>query len=93
MKLSKEQVTFLADKLFQHLKQKELLILKAEENKVKNKIASIIQKNIDDEQKIDAEAKKILKDNEALMTGANINFSKVLQMTKKKLAEDKNFIL
>lgn len=91
MKLSKEQVNFLSDKLFQHLKQKELLVLKAEENKVKTKIASIIQKNIDDELKLDAEAKKILKDNEALMAG--VNFSKIFQMTKKKLAEDKNFIL
>lgn len=91
MKLSKEQVTFLSDKLFQHVKQKELLILKADENKIKTKIANIIQKNIDDEQKLDADVKKLLKDNEALMKG--VNFSKVFQMTKKKLAEDRNFVL
>ena len=93
MKLSNEQINFIADKLNRLLKDDDLVTYKTSEQNVKNKIFSIIQSNINEEKTIDNEVKQILKENEVLIKSSNMSYSKLFTMTKKKIAKDKKFIL
>lgn len=93
MKLSNEQINYISDKLARVFKEDSLVTFKCSELELRTKISSIIQKNIDDEKQIDNEVKNILKQNEELIKSSNMSYSKLFNMTKKKLVQDKGFIL
>lgn len=93
MNLNKIQINYLVDKLFRNLKEDANVLIKADESKIKSRIFDIILKNQEEEKNIDAEAKSLLKENEAIIKKDNLNYSKLFIATKKKIAKDKGFIL
>jgi len=93
MNLNKTQLNFLTDKLLRSLKDDANVKFKVEESKIKAKILEVIFSNQEEEKKIELEAKNLLKENEAIIQKDNLNYAKLFQATKKKIAKDKGFIL
>ena len=60
MRLKKEQILHLSQQIFDHLKEKELMVLKASAGEVLERIQQAITQDLKTEGDLDAEAEKIL---------------------------------
>lgn len=92
MRLKKEQVAFLAHQIVQHL-QKAGCTFKAEEARIIERVEGVIQKNIDDEFRIEDEVKKLMEQYRAQLASGDADPQRVYQMIKKQVAKEKKFIL
>ena len=93
MKISPEQIKYLCQKVFDELKTKEVLVLKADEKTVVKRMIEEIDKNFKEEEALDAEAKKMLAQYQNQISESGMNQSKLFAMLKKEIARKKGFIL
>ncbi len=91
MKIKSEQIDRFLDQLLKIYKAKELVILKAKESDIRNKIKNIIAQNFQEEENIEEEARKLM----ASYAGQvkEMDHYKMFVLIKQKLAEKKGFIL
>lgn len=92
MKLKQEQIEKACRLILEHLKEKKLIILKAPELQVYQKLVHTFTHNIQQEEAIDQEAKKIL-ETTLEQSSQELDRQKLFLMIKRKLAKDKGFIL
>jgi uncharacterized protein len=93
MKMKKEQIGFVCERVLRHLKEKDLIVFKADEQIVKRRMVEEFEKNLQDEADINARARELLKQYAPKIQTGELNESKVLLMIKKELAKERGFIL
>lgn len=91
MKIKPEQIDRLVDRLLKNARAKGLMILKANEGTVRDKIREIITQNFIEEEAIEEEARKML-DAHARET-KSMDQQKVFLMLKQRIAAKKGFVL
>jgi hypothetical protein len=94
MRLKKEQVDRLAEKILADLDTARLVSLKGERTKALDAIRTVITNNIKAEEDLEAEAERILDQTlRASGGGADIDRHKMLKMIKDKLAKERKIVL
>ncbi|MBI2412926.1 MAG: DUF507 family protein [Deltaproteobacteria bacterium] len=91
MKLTKEQVEKVSASIIERLKDKDLVIFKAAEPKVLERVNEIILANLRAEDTLDKEVEEILKSHS--VEGQKLDYRKMFNMVKGKLARERGIIL
>ena len=91
MKLNTNQIQYICERVLRDLKDKDIIIFNKDENTVLKRMMAEFEKNLKEEESIEAEAKKLL----ALHQGesAGMNQAKLFMMMKKEIAKKKGFVL
>ena len=93
MRLKKEQIQKIAARVFSELKSKNLLVLKAEPEAIQAKIEQVMIANFLAEDKLDEEAKRLFDQFRNQIPAGTLNEQEALQKIRKKLAQDRKFVL
>ena len=93
MKISKEQIQYICEKVVRQFKEQNLINFKAEEQKVINRMIQAFEQNLQQEAQIDQEVNKLLLQHQREIESGAMSRNKLFIMMKKKLAKEKGFIL
>lgn len=93
MKLKPKVIHQLAQYVVEHMSQSEAWTLTVEQGKVVQAIEKIIEKNLHEEEMLDAQAKALLAAQLAKMKDSTIDERKAFQLIKKQLAKQKGMVL
>lgn len=91
MKIRPEQTEKLVGELLKNYRSKELIVLKAEENVIRAKIAEVLTKNFHEEEVIEEEARQMLASHKG--QEREIDHHRLFLLAKQKLAQRKGFVL
>lgn len=86
------QIEPLAQFIVKHLEKKNLFSSVKPGAELAGLITEIFKKNVEEEEKINEEARRLLEQNKRKL-GLNIDEERALGMIKKQLAKEKNFVL
>lgn len=93
MKLKSEIIHFLSKKIVEHLNEKEAIEYDCDLDSAVAIVDSAIKSDLMVEDQLNDEVKAILADQEDQIDENNINYRKVFQMIKNKLARERGLIL
>ncbi len=93
MKLTMEQVGKLSGIILERLKAKELLMFKTSEEKILERINEIILNNLRAEDDLDREVEEILKTHSGAVDSSKVDYRKMFNMIKNKLAREREIVL
>ncbi len=93
MKLRKEMIDYLAHRLVDDLGEKELLDVGDEVLGVEETVSAVIMEDLQVEDLLNTEVKNLLDAMGDEIDSANINYRKMFQMVKMKLARERGLIL
>jgi len=93
MKLRKEMIDYLATQVVRELEEKDIIDTGGERSGVILDVAGVITRDLQVEDVLNDEVKKILEEKYAEIDSANINYHKMFQMVKMKLARERGLIL
>lgn len=93
MRLRKEMIEFLAGRIIDVLGEKELIDTGDEQESVSATVSGIITRDLQVEDELNDEVKVILEEMGDEIDSANINYRKMFQMVKQKLARERGLIL
>jgi hypothetical protein len=93
MRLSKELIHHLADAMVTSLESKNLVRLKVARRDVAAKIAEVITADLSAEDRLNREVEKILSAYEAEIAKGNMDYRKMFELTKQKLARERGMVL
>jgi hypothetical protein len=91
MKIKPEQTEQIASLLMASFKNKQLMVSKAPETMIKQKVVEVVTKNFTEEEEIEEEARKMLAS--VAPASRDMNPFKMFLLAKQKLAARKGFIL
>jgi hypothetical protein len=91
MKIKPEQTEQIASLLMASFKNKQLLLSKAAETAIKQKVVEVVTKNFAEEEAIEEEARKMLAS--VAPASRDMDPFKMFLLAKQKLAAKKGFIL
>ena len=93
MRLSKEMVKHIADAIARNLESKGLAGYDASKDAISTKIAETITADMIAEDKLNEEVKKLLAAHEAEISKGQMDYRKVFELTKQKLARERGIVL
>lgn len=93
MKLTKEQVEKISSLVIERLKEKELIVFKAGEALVLEKINEAILQDLKAEENLDREVEEIIKTHSGAMDSQRLDYRKMFNMIKNKLARERGIVL
>ncbi len=94
MRLKKEQIERLAEKILADLDTANIVSLKVERKKVLETITGVITSDIKSEEDLEKDAERILDQTlHSMGGGVGIDRHKMLKMIKEKLAKERNIVL
>lgn len=93
MRLSKEQVEKISRIILENLKAKKLIIFKAREETVLNRMVEIFLKDLKAEDELDREVEKILKDREREIEAGRMDYRKMFNLIKDKIAKERGIVI
>ncbi len=93
MKVKKEVVRYLSKKIVDHLKNISAIEYECDEDSVTDVVDNAISQDLMVEDKLNDEVKAILAEQEETLDENNINYRKMFQMVKSKLARERGLIL
>lgn len=93
MRLSKEMIKHIAGELGSVLLTKNLATFLGPSDAVSAKIADVITEDLMAEDRLDAEVKKMLESHESEIAKTGMDYRKVFELTKRKLAEERGILL
>ncbi len=93
MRLTKEQVQVISSLIFENLKKKQLVVFKTEEEVVMKRILEIFLSDLKAEDEFDREVEKLLETHSRELEGGDVNYRKMFNMVKSKLAKERDIIL
>jgi len=93
MRLRKEMIDYLATQVVNELEDKEIIDTSGERSEVILDVAGVITRDLMVEDTLNDEVKQILEEKYAEIDSANINYHKMFQMVKMKLARERGLIL
>lgn len=93
MKIPKDQIDKLSKDITGRLRKKNLLAAGKTPDAVLSRISSVILDELQVEDRLDEEVRKILEAHRRDIDAGRVDYNKMFQMIKKKLAEERNLIL
>jgi len=93
MKVKKEVVRYLAQKIVERLKKNEAIEFECGMDEVIDIVEGAINQDLSVEDRLNDEVKAILAEQEETLDENNINYRKMFQMVKNKLARERGLIL
>lgn len=93
MRLSKEQVEKISRIILENLKAKKLIIFKAREETVLNRMVEIFLKDLKAEDELDREVEKILKGREREIEAGRMDYRKMFNLIKDKIAKERGIVI
>ena len=93
MRLSKDLINHIANAIAANLESKGLVEYDVPRTAIAEKIAGIILQNMLEEEKLSKDAEKLLSAHEAAIAAGQMDYRKVFELTKQKLAKDRGFVL
>ncbi|MBI3793960.1 MAG: DUF507 family protein [Nitrospinae bacterium] len=93
MKVKKEVVRYLAKKIVDHLKNAKAIEFECTDDEIIDLVDGAINVDLSVEDKLNDEVKAILAEQEGVLDENNINYRKMFQMVKSKLARERGLIL
>jgi uncharacterized protein len=93
MRLPKEMIKHMADAIAANLESKGLVEYEVPKNAISEKIAEVITADMLAEDKLNKEVEKLLSAHEAEISRGQMDYRKVFEMTKQKLAKEKGIVL
>jgi len=93
MKLTEEQIERVTAKILENLKNKGLVELKANEKTVLTKMNEVITKDLSAEDALDREVDGMLDAHSSDVDSGAVDYRKVFNMVKHKLARERGIIL
>jgi len=93
MRLPKEMIKHIADSIAENLEKKGLVEYEVPKTAIAEKIAEVILANMADEDKLNKDVEKLLSAHEAEIAKENMDYRKVFELTKHKLAKERGFVL
>jgi hypothetical protein len=93
MRLSKDLIQHLADSIAANLDSKGIVKYSAPRNTIAAKIAEVITANMLEEERLNKDVEKLLSAHEAEIARGQMDYRKVFELTKQKLAKERGFVL
>ncbi len=93
MRLSKEMINHIALAIAADLERKGMAGYSVAKEAISVKIAAVITDNMLAEDKLNAEVEKILSAHEAEIAKGQMDYRKVFELTKQKLARERGMVL
>jgi hypothetical protein len=93
MRLSKELIKHISDAIAVNLESKELVEYEVPRDQITAKISDIITANMQEEDKLNKDVEKLLSAHEAEIAKGNMDYRKVFELTKQKLAKERGIVL
>lgn len=93
MKLTKEQVEKLSAFILKRLEEKDLVVLKTTHERLLERINEIILENLRQEDDLDREVEEILKAHSGAVDSNRVDYRKMFNMVKGKLARERGIVL
>ncbi len=93
MRLKKEQIQKIAERVLEQLEKSKQLIAKADKATLVAKVEHVIFANLQAEDRLDEEAKALLDKFRRQVPAGSINEHEMFQKIKKQLAKDKKFVI
>jgi len=93
MRLSREMIKYLSDAIAANLESKGLVEYEVTREEISAKIAEVITANMQEEDKLNKDAEKLLSAHEAEIASGQMDYRKLLELTRQKLAKDRGIVL
>ncbi|MCK5236867.1 MAG: DUF507 family protein [Deltaproteobacteria bacterium] len=93
MKLTIEQIEKINTLILRSLKDKKLLKMKADEGEVLLKMNEIFTANLRSEVELDQEVEKIMEANSGEIDAGRLDYRRMFNMIKNKLAKERDIII
>jgi uncharacterized protein len=93
MKLKREEITKIAGLIQRHLKDAGLVTSKSTDDRIRERIETVIAKNLEEEAAIEEEVKKLMEQYRSQIASGAIDPQKAYTMIKKQVAKERKFIL
>jgi len=93
MRLSKDMIKYLSDAIAVNLETRGLVEYEVPREAISAKIAEVITADMLAEEKLNKDVEKILVAHEAEIAKENMDYRKVFELTKQKLAKDRGIVL
>jgi hypothetical protein len=93
MRMPKAGIDKISELIIRGLIDKKLIILKAQREKVRERIKKVILDELKKEEEFDKEVEALIEKNIGLLKKESIDYTKMFNMVKAKLAKEKGFIL
>jgi hypothetical protein len=93
MRLSKDLIQHIAAAISSNLESKGLVKYDVPRDAVTAKIADIVTTNMLEEEKLNKDVEKLLSAHEAEIARGQMDYRKVFELTKQKLAKDRGMVL
>ena len=91
MRLTEEQIGKICRLILSHLKEKNLISLKAPEEKIIHRLQEIFMSDLKVEDELNEEVEKILREHEAEF--GEVDRRKMFQLIKKKIIRERNLVI
>lgn len=93
MRLSKEMIKHLADAIAANLESKGIVEYEVPKEAIAVKIVEVITENMLEEERLNKDVEKLLTAHEAEIARENMDYRKVFELTKQKLAKERGMVL
>ncbi len=93
MRLPKDMIHHISSAIAANLERKGMVRYNVPKNDISAKIAAVITDNMLAEDKLNAEVEKILSAHEAEIAKGQMDYRKVFELTKQKLAKERGIVL
>jgi len=93
MRLKKEQIQKIAERVLDQLEKSKQIVAKADRPTLLQKIEQVITANFQAEDRLDEESKALLDKFRRQVPAGSINEHEMFQKIKKQLAKDKKFVI
>ncbi len=93
MRLSKELIKHISDTIATNLESKGMVEYEVPKTAIAEKINEIITANMLEEDKLNKDVEKMLAAHEAEIAKGNMDYRKVFELTKQKLAKDRGIVI
>ncbi len=93
MRLSKELIQHLADAITSSLESKAIAKYGVARSVITARVAEVITQNMLEEDKLNKDVEKLLSAHEAEISKGQMDYRKVFELTKQKLAKERGIVL
>jgi hypothetical protein len=93
MRLPKEMIKHIADEIAANLESKGLAEYEVPRAAIAGKIADVITANMMEEDRLNKDVEKLLSAHEAEISRGQMDYRKVFELTKQKLAKERGIVL
>ena len=93
MRLPKEMIKHIADEIAANLEKKGLVEYEVPRAAIAGKIADVITANMLEEDRLNKDVEKLLSAHEAEISREQMDYRKVFELTKQKLAKERGMVL